>query len=281
MSFNEDEDMSASVCPHLGLADDPDSHATYATEAHRCHRMPNPTRVASNHQETFCLVSNHVACPVFLGEGIPGAQRSSSAAPVTAPLPRPGANRGQQAGRAPNAPAQPQTRGSATTSATPGGRKPRDPGSLGPRPRPGGISMPAATIGLFALAVIIIGITVFILNNSGGGDAKVSPAQQFETQQALGKTQQAQTKPASTTPPTVNGQTPRPGQTPGTPSTPGTASGSTTPTASGKDYVVKSGDFCGTIAEANKVTLEALLKANNMTEDDCTKLQVGQKLKLP
>jgi len=280
VSLDENEDVSVSVCPHLGLADDPDSHATYATEAHRCHRMPNPTRVASNHQETFCLVANHANCPVFLGEGVPGAQRASSAPPIPTPLPRPGANRGQQAGRQPKVPAQPQARNAAAAVDAAAGRKARDPGSLGPRPRAGGISMPAATIGLFALAVVIIGITVFILNNSGGGDGKVSAAQLFETQQALGKTQQAQTKPAGTTP-TASIGTPRPGQTPGTPGTPGTVPGSATAAPSGKEYVVKSGDFCSTIAAANNTTLEALLAANKMSEDDCTRLQIGQKLKLP
>lgn len=142
--------------------------------------------------------------------------------------------------------------------------------------------MPAATIGLFALAIVIIGITVFILNNSGGDDGQLSGADALETTQALSKTQQAQTPRVGNT--VLPGQTTQPGQTPGTPGTPGTprtATGSITPGTGGREYEVKSGDFCGTIAAANNVTLEALLQANNMTEDACTRLQVGQKLKLP
>ena len=51
------EEYSA-VCPYLGLADDADSHATYATEAHRCYRLTNPTRIATPHQENYCLGAN-------------------------------------------------------------------------------------------------------------------------------------------------------------------------------------------------------------------------------
>lgn len=285
MSTEDDEDMSASVCPHLGLADDADSHATYATEAHRCFAMANPTRIASAWQENYCLVTNHETCSVFLGDGTPATTQSTSAAIPPAALPRPGANRGQPAGsRAPKAPlpgatstrAQAPRPGSDPSPAT---RKPRDAGFLGPRPRPGGVSMPAATIGLFALAIVIIGITVFILNNSGGDDGQISGADALKTTQALSQTQQAQTPRVANT--VVPGQTTRPSQTPGTPETPRTATGSTTPGAGGRVYEVKSGDFCSTIAEANNVTLEALLQANNMTEDACTRLQVGQKLKLP
>ena len=283
MSTQDDEDMSASVCPHLGLADDADSHATYATEAHRCFAMANPTRIASAWQENYCLVANHETCSVFLGEGTPATSQSS--APIPAPLPRPGANRGQPAGsRAPKAPLP----GAASTrpqlprpgsDQSPATRKPRDAGSLGPRPRPGGISMPAATIGLFALAIVIIGITIFILSSAGGDDGQLSGADALATTQALSQTQQAQTPRVANT--VVPGQTTQPGQTPGTPGTPRTATGSTTPGAGGREYEVKSGDFCSTIAEANNITLAALLQANNMTEDACTRLQVGQKLKLP
>jgi LysM repeat protein len=284
LSIEDDEDMSASVCPHLGLADDADSHATYATEAHRCFAMANPTRIASAWQENYCLVANHETCSVFLGEGTPATTQASAAAAAPA-LPRPGASRGQPtSGRAPKAP----TPGAASVrpqlprpgaDKSPATRKPRDAGSLGPRPRPGGISMPAATIGLFALAIVIIAITVFILNNSGGDNGEPSGTDALETTQALSQTQQAQTPRVSNT--VVPGQTTQPGQTPGTPGTPRTATGSTTPAVGGKEYEVKSGDFCSTIAEANKITLEALLQANNMTEDACTRLQIGQKLKLP
>src|SRR5688572_30956957 len=76
-------DLSA-VCPHLGLADDADSHATYATEAHRCYKMPNPTRIAGGHQETYCLVAAHTTCPIYTGEGISRVAAPAAAAGAVA-----------------------------------------------------------------------------------------------------------------------------------------------------------------------------------------------------
>src|SRR5690606_9359570 len=79
------EEYSA-VCPYLGLADDADSHATYATEAHRCYRLPNPTRIAPPHQELHCLGANHVTCMVYRGEGVPGAGAAPAPTPAAAPF---------------------------------------------------------------------------------------------------------------------------------------------------------------------------------------------------
>ena len=70
MTYPSNEPDLSAVCPHLGLADDADSHATYATEAHRCFKMPNPTRIAAGHQESYCLVAAHTTCPIYTGEGI-------------------------------------------------------------------------------------------------------------------------------------------------------------------------------------------------------------------
>ena len=58
------------------------------------------------------------------------------------------------------------------------------------------------------------------------------------------------------------------------------------PTASsgggdGTNHTVEAGQGCGEIAAINGVTLEALLTANGMSEDDCTTLQIGQVLQLP
>lgn len=281
------EEYSA-VCPYLGLADDADSHATYATEAHRCYRLPTPTRIASPHQESYCLGANHVTCPVYLGEGVPQTQRPAAAAGVAA-----GAGAAAAAGAASSAapPEEPQVRGP-----RPGQRAPRQPaeqkprrpnaGTLGPRPRAGGISMPVATIGLFALALVVVGLAFAIQRIvDDGDDDTLSPSDVVATSAALNKTQTAQAG-------GTNGQqTPQPsttqtqqagGQTPGASTT---ATGSRTPTtgtpAANRTHVVKAGEFCGAIAEANNVTLAALLAANNMTEADCTNLRVGQELKLP
>ena len=148
--------------------------------------------------------------------------------------------------------------------------------------------MPVATIGLFALAIVIVALAFAIQRIVGNGDdSTVSPADSVATRDALNKTRTAQAGGGNQTqqPPTTQTQQPAGSQTPGASQT-GTASRTTTATASGtasgsKTYTVKSGDTCGAIAEANGVTLAALLAANNLTEAACTTLAVGQQLKIP
>ena len=48
-----------------------------------------------------------------------------------------------------------------------------------------------------------------------------------------------------------------------------------------KEYKVKRGDTLGKIAYRHKVSLGALMQANNLTEADARKLRVGQKLVIP
>jgi LysM repeat protein len=280
------EEYSA-VCPYLGLADDADSHATYATEAHRCYRLPNPTRIASPHQEKHCLGANHVACPVYLGEGVPQAPKQAAAGAI---------------------PAAAAAAAAAPTAATPEapvrgprpGQKPRPPagerpkratgaGTMGPRPRSGGISMPVMTIGLFALAIVVVALAFAIQSLVGGDDdGNLSPADTVGTAAALNSTRTAQagggqqTQPPAQTPQTqqANGtRTPGTGtQTPGTTRTPGTG---TPPAGGGETYIVQAGDFCGTIAADYDITLQELLDANDMTEADCNTLQIGEELNIP
>ncbi len=262
------------VCPYLGLADDADSHATYATEAHRCYRLETPTRIALPHQESYCLGANHVSCPVYLGEGIPGRAAPASQQPPAGTVPGPG-----------QAPRQPFRQGPA-----PAPRPPRRsaPATLGPRPRPGGISLPVATIGLFALAIVVVVLAFVIQQVVGNGDGgTVSPADAVATRDALNRTQTAQAASGTATPATRPGGT-QPAGTPGTPRTGTPANGTRTPGAgtptpggNGRTYTVAEGDTCFSIAQANGVALEQLLRANNLTEDDCTRLAVGQQLRIP
>jgi len=279
------EEFSA-VCPYLGLADDADSHATYATEAHRCYRLPSPTRIATPHQEMYCLGANHVTCPVYQGEGLPQTQRPTPPAAIPA-----AAATGVAAGAAAGgelAPVPGPKRGQQRNAPPPGEQRPRRPagqGTLGPRPRSGGISMPVATIGLFALALVVVGLAFGIQSLVGdGGDNGVSPADAVATRDALNKTKTAQATGGTQTQAPGQTQTQQPGQsvTPGTGTpTNRTPSASGTPGTGAKTYTVKSGDTCGSIAQNNGVTLAALLQANNLTEDDCRRLAVDQILKIP
>ena len=292
MTYPPAEPDLSQVCPHLGLGDDPDSHATYATEAHRCYKMPNPTRIAGGHQETYCLVANHRTCPVFTGEGIsrvaaPAAAAAGMATAANVPPARPEVPADPAetvAGPAAGSPRPGQRTRAAGPTPGPRAKRPgAQDGQLRARPRPGGISMPAATIGLFALAIVLVAVAFLInqaVDDDGGGT--ISEPDAFGTQNAnrtASAGSQTQTQPAGQTPGAgtqTTTTTQQAGQTPGA-----TRTGTTTPGAGGGTYTVASGDFCGSIADDNNITLEQLLTANDMEESDCNNLQVGQVLKLP
>ncbi len=281
MTNEQGHDDYGAVCPYLGLADDADSHATYATEAHRCFRLPNPTRIATGHQETYCLGANHVSCPVYLGEGVPGAAAPQPAAgavppPVRAPQrPEPAAQtvRGPRPGEAPPRPGRDRP-------GTDQGRAPRrpSPGAIGPRPRSGGISLPVATIGLFSLAIVVV-VLAFAINKLSGGSSSGDTPQVSRNQTAT-----AAAAGALKTGTVVVGTRPTGTTTAGANQTPGasqTATGSQTPAGGGAGtYTVKAGDTCSGIASANNIDLQTLLNLNNLTEESCRALAVGQVLKL-
>ena len=277
------EEYSA-VCPYLGLADDADSHATYATEAHRCYRLPNPTRIATPHQEKHCLGANHVTCPVYLGEGVPqagpasrrGAVAAGAGAVSESALPTPAS----EAVRGPRAGQRPRT----TTEQRPA--RPAGAGTLGPRPRAGGISMPVATIGLFALAIVVVALAFAIQQLVSDDDnGSISPADTVATAAALNRTRTAQAGGGEQTQPPATTQTQQP---PGsrTPGTTQSVTGSRTPTtgtpgAGGRTYTVEPGDTCGSIADEFDVTTQALIAANPSINSECTNLQAGQDIKIP
>lgn len=50
---------------------------------------------------------------------------------------------------------------------------------------------------------------------------------------------------------------------------------------SGKTYTVAAGDNCSAIADANGVSLDALLAANPAINSDCTNIDIGDVLKIP
>lgn len=271
MTYPSGEPDLEAVCEFLGLVDDADSHATYATEAHRCYRLANPTRIASAHQETYCLGANHATCPIFLGEGVAQTTRTATRPPVRE--------------------APPLEAGSVRTAGAPPARQ-RPPQrqrptreAVGPRPRPGGISMPAATIGLLVLAVAIIGLAFLVQNllggdddNPPGGDPVATRASQTQTAQA-GQTQIGN--------PTATGtQGAGSSQTPGTPAastTPGvtrTQAGGTTTPGGGQVHVVEAGQFCGDIALLYDLTVEEIIEANPDVGADCA-IFAGQELVIP
>ena len=141
--------------------------------------------------------------------------------------------------------------------------------------------MPAATIGLFALALVLIAIAFLInqaVDDDGGGN--ISEADAFRTVQANQTAQAAANETPGGNQTQAGNQTPPATQSPGGNGTPG-ATTTTTAGAGDDEYEVQSGDSCSTIAEENDVTLEELLEANDLTEEDCVNLQVGDTLVIP
>lgn len=144
--------------------------------------------------------------------------------------------------------------------------------------------MPVATIGLFALAVVVIALAFAIQQLVGdSGDDTISPSDAVATRNALNQTRTAQAGTGSDTTPTQ----PATGQTPGT-TTPGTGSPTAAPgtpaptgTSGGTTYIVQSGDSCFSIAEANGVELQAFLDANGLTEADCANLNIDDEVIIP
>lgn len=66
-----------------------------------------------------------------------------------------------------------------------------------------------------------------------------------------------------------------------TPTKPPSATVTPTPPLPPGMYEIAAGDFCGSIAADHGVSLQQMLAANSMTEDDCLKIQIGQRLVMP
>lgn len=250
------------ACPYLGLADDADSHATFATDAHRCFRLPNPTRIASGHQDAYCLSDNHLTCPVYLGEAVSQTRQEGRTAA--------GAARAGAAAAAGSAVNEEQLE-DGDDELPPNGEE-----GLSPRPRPGGIPMPALTIGILVLAAIVLGLAIWINDLGGDDDGGLVPSDILQTQTAL-ETLQAGT-PGATTEPTGSAET--------STAEPGTTTTPTIPTATatsdqGQAYTVVAGDTCTAIAEKNSISLEDLFIANDLNNESCALLAIGRELVIP
>ena len=53
------------ICPHLGLRSDPSTALHFASVGNYCHHVRPIEVVKESHQVAFCLVGEHVNCPVF------------------------------------------------------------------------------------------------------------------------------------------------------------------------------------------------------------------------
>lgn len=53
------------LCPHLGLKSDPTTALHFASMGNYCHHVNPPEVVKDSHQNNFCLVAEHVNCPLY------------------------------------------------------------------------------------------------------------------------------------------------------------------------------------------------------------------------
>jgi hypothetical protein len=59
--------VAVAACPYLGLVDDPETHFMFATPGHRCRVESTPAKISLPHQGSYCLTTEHTACPIFPG----------------------------------------------------------------------------------------------------------------------------------------------------------------------------------------------------------------------
>jgi LysM repeat protein len=156
---------------------------------------------------------------------------------------------------------------------------------MSPRPRSGGISMPVATIGLFALAIALVALAFLIQRALSGGDGdEITPAESFQTTEAQRMTQTAQAGGGAQTqtPGAGTTETPGTGETPGVTTTPDGEDPTNTPTGGnggGTTYTVVSGDTCSAIAQEFDTTVQAIIDANDL-DAECS-LDIDQVLTIP
>lgn len=273
MTYPGDDADFESVCEYLGLIDDADSHATYATEAHRCYRLERPTKIASTHQDAYCLGPNHETCPVYLGQGVAQTTRTASPPPRQQegdPEPA-GAVQGPGGAAPAPSPQRPQ-------------RPPRDPGALGPRPRPGGISMPAATIGLLGLAVVVVGLAFLVQQILGGDSDSMMPGDNLATQEALTSAQTATAEAGGSTF-DDGGDEPAPGNGDAAPPDEGDDAAPPEDDGAPADegpttHVVEPGDTCFALADRYGSTVEEIIEVNGLNAE-CSNLGVGEEITIP
>ncbi len=254
---------AAAVCPYLGLDDNSDLHATYTTDAHRCYRLTNPTRIATTHQGQFCLTVEHPSCPVYQGEGVEATTQAPAAATGDDPLGADEPIEEREFEAASPLRTSPLT-DVASRWTTGGLRRPALEGEL---------SMRAATASLFILAAVVVAIA-FVVNRQLGDD---DPAPLAPAATATETATPAATAVATPTPTEAPARTPAP--TP--PPTPEPTPPPTPASAAGATYEIQAGDTCSGIAIANDVSLQALLDANDLTEEGCLTIQPGQELTIP
>jgi hypothetical protein len=79
--------MSASVCPYLGLLDDPDAHLNYPSFENRCYATIARESIPLSEQAVFCLGGQYKSCPRYMA--LHGPPQSEANTVTMGPLPPP------------------------------------------------------------------------------------------------------------------------------------------------------------------------------------------------
>jgi hypothetical protein len=79
--------MSASVCPYLGLLDDPDAHLNYPSFENRCYATIARESIPLSEQSVFCLGGQYKSCPRYMA--LHGPPQPEPNTVETGPLPPP------------------------------------------------------------------------------------------------------------------------------------------------------------------------------------------------
>ncbi len=84
--------MSASVCPYLGLLDDPDAHLNYPSFENRCYATIARESIPLSEQAVFCLGGQFKSCPRYVAlHGPPQPEPNTlEAGPLPPPAPAAG-----------------------------------------------------------------------------------------------------------------------------------------------------------------------------------------------
>jgi|Deesub1362A_J573_1020465.scaffolds.fasta_scaffold10664_2 hypothetical protein len=59
------KDHGNTICPHLRIADDPDTFYAYPTTLNYCGKAASPGGVSEEHQRAYCLTGDYATCAIF------------------------------------------------------------------------------------------------------------------------------------------------------------------------------------------------------------------------
>jgi LysM repeat protein len=239
-----------SVCPWLGLVDDPATHFSFPSTVHRCHA--DGLAIEPAKQARDCLTAQHIACARYRPPA-PAASKALLLPPATT---RPPVER---------------VRGANSPTSSPGTDR---------LPRPRRI----VKIGLFVVLLIAVAWGGLAIGSRLAGQLGGHSAGPVGSGAVEAPGSSVSIPPATASSSAVPPGTPSPLPSPTPAATPAPTLSPTpaplpTPAPTAVVYVVRSGDTLSQIAVRYGVTVAALVTANGLKDPNV--ITVGQKLVIP